>query len=284
MRRPRHGSPTAASATTGSSELGTGVRPLDCGPGDDVLRYHASTVAGSPDELADERAHTRDNPSCEHAETLHGDEPRLTVIDLAINAGRRLGGSAPSGTAATAAAGFHRATGSSGPDRMMVRSDGAVHDLGLSTSPTGPLRYIPMAHEPGQSRSERDLLLGRDGDGLLDGGVGDDHLEGENGDDRLLGRGGDDDLYGRKGNDLLSGGAGDDRLEGGRGSDLLRGGDGRDVLNGGLGADVLTGGEGNDRSTARGGGRDRVDCGPGRDVAIVDRADLVRRCERVERR
>jgi Ca2+-binding RTX toxin-like protein len=196
--------------------FGTGARPLDCGPGDDILRSHGSTVEGSQDELAAERSLTQEYPSCEHAEILHGDEPRPTVFDLATNAGRRLGGSAPSGTSATAARGFHRATGTPGPDRLVVRSDGkSTHGILPYVDAAGHLHVILMQHEPGQFRSERDLLLGRDGDDLLDGGAGDDHLEGENG---------------------------DDRLEGGRGSDLLRGGDGGDVLNGGLDADVLTGG------------------------------------------
>jgi len=70
----------------------------------------------------------------------------------------------------------------------------------------------------------------------------------------------------RGGNAALSGGAGNDRLRGGRGRNHLSGGAGKDTVN------------------ARNRQRDRVDCGPGRDRASVDRSDRVRRCERVRRR
>lgn len=82
---------------------------------------------------------------------------------------------------------------------------------------------------------------------------------------------------------LLRGGRGHDLLIGARGGDCLSGGPGNDRLDGRAGADVLLGGTGDDR--LRGGpGRDRLDCGPGRrDVAIADRTDTVRGCERVRR-
>jgi hypothetical protein len=66
--------------------------------------------------------------------------------------------------------------------------------------------------------------------------------------------------------DLVYGLAGDDTLEG-------RGGD-----------DALFGGPGADRLLARDGRRDTVDCGPGQDLAVVDRRDVVRGCERIRRR
>jgi hypothetical protein len=40
-------------------------------------------------------------------------------------------------------------------------------------------------------------------------------------------------------------------------------------------------GAGKDRVLARDGRRDVIDCGHGRDVAIVDRFDRTRRCEHV---
>jgi hypothetical protein len=46
----------------------------------------------------------------------------------------------------------------------------------------------------------------------------------------------------------------------------------------------MRGGSGRDRLSARGSALDVVDCGPGNDVALVDRHDRVRRCERVRRR
>ena len=84
--------------------------------------------------------------------------------------------------------------------------------------------------------------------------------------DRLRGTSGVDKLYGRAGNDRLIGLAG---------NDLLDGGSGRDVLNGGAGNDTLR---------ARDGQRDLVRCGSGRDLAVVDRRDVVARdCEAVRR-
>ncbi len=101
-------------------------------------------------------------------------------------------------------------------------------------------------------------------------------LRGTNRSDRLRGSARGDRILGRRGND---------RIHGRRGRDCLYGGRGRDRLNGGGGRDRLYGGSGRDRLAARGSARDRVDCGPGRrDVAIVDRRDRVRRCEKVRRR
>lgn len=93
--------------------------------------------------------------------------------------------------------------------------------------------------------------------------------------DVLRGRGGDDVLLGRSGPDRLDGGPGRDRLDGGLGDDRLVGGPGRDRLRGG---------PGRDRLLAADGVRDVVDCGRGRDAAVVDRRDRVAGCERVTRR
>ncbi|MBX5443331.1 MAG: hypothetical protein IRZ32_17620 [Solirubrobacteraceae bacterium] len=72
------------------------------------------------------------------------------------------------------------------------------------------------------------------------------------------------------------------RLVGSPGDDRLVGADGDDVIVGGRGTDAILGGGGNDRIEARDGVRDLIDCGPGlRDVAIVDRLDVVDDCERV---
>jgi Ca2+-binding RTX toxin-like protein len=89
---------------------------------------------------------------------------------------------------------------------------------------------------------------------------------------------------GTSGADLLYGEGGNDTLLGGRGNDVLFGGRGADVLDGGRGLDRLYGGPGNDLVKARDGARDVVDCGPGRDLAFVDRLDRTSGCERVLRR
>jgi Fibronectin type III domain/RTX calcium-binding nonapeptide repeat (4 copies)/Domain of unknown function DUF11 len=92
-----------------------------------------------------------------------------------------------------------------------------------------------------------------------------DVLRGTAGRDRLDGRGGNDVLWGLGGVDILLGGAGNDRLIGGAGKDQL------------------LGGAGNDRLEARDHARDVVNCGPGKDTAVVDRVDVVRGCELVRR-
>jgi Ca2+-binding RTX toxin-like protein len=92
--------------------------------------------------------------------------------------------------------------------------------------------------------------------------------------DRITGTAANDVMYGLGGGDLLRALAGNDVLYGGRGND---------VLDGGLGLDRLFGGPGNDMLRARDGRRDVVDCGAGRDTAIVDRVDRVSGCELVRR-
>ena len=133
---------------------------------------------------------------------------------------------------------------------------------------------------------------GGDKDDRILGGLAPDMLVGGRGDDRLFGRAGTDCLSGGPGNDRLDGGSGADRLGGGPGYDRLKGGRGNDRLDGGThddriiggpGRDAFMGGEGNDRINARDRRRERIDCGPGRDRAKVDRKDRVVRCERVLR-
>ena len=77
----------------------------------------------------------------------------------------------------------------------------------------------------------------------------------------LAGGGHDDIVYGLGGNDTLLGGAGDDRIFGGSGNDVITGGSGADHLYGGPGSDTIYSADGE---------RDIVDCGPGRDRAVVD--------------
>jgi Ca2+-binding RTX toxin-like protein len=125
-------------------------------------------------------------------------------------------------------------------------------------------------------------------------------------------------MWGRLGNDTIDAAAGRDRVAGGPGDDVVRGGAGRDRLFGNLGADTLDGGPGGDRLWALAladdatpgadrvyGGlgndtihtRDReadvVDCGPGRDTALLDAMDIIAdatptnangSCERVVRK
>ena len=131
-------------------------------------------------------------------------------------------------------------------------------------------------------------VRGNDGDDVLRlagptqrGGT----LVGGAGGDLLRGGGRGDDLDGGGGPDLLSGGLGDDSVDGFGGNDVMRGQGGDDLL-GALdefGRDVFEGGGGDDLVSAVNRDADRrIDCGPGRDQAFVDRQDpRTRRCERV---
>ena len=75
--------------------------------------------------------------------------------------------------------------------------------------------------------------------------------------------------------------AGDDIFEGQSGDDCLVMADGNDRVVGDAGTDRLFGGAGDDLVDARDGEPDRVDCGPGRDFARLDRFDrIVSGCER----
>jgi Ca2+-binding RTX toxin-like protein len=108
-------------------------------------------------------------------------------------------------------------------------------------------------------------IKGTKGKDRLKGTSGEDRIRGRKGKDRIKGRGGDDCLSGQAGKDRVSGGAGGDDIKGGRGKDRLKGGGGRDKIH------------------ARRGARDIVNCGPGKDVAIVNKKrDKVRKnCEKV---
>jgi hypothetical protein len=98
------------------------------------------------------------------------------------------------------------------------------------------------------------------------------HIVGSNKADYLAGGGGNDTILGRGGNDTILGGAGNDLLEGGPGNDVIDGGPGRDRILGGPGSDTIQDVDGE---------KETIDCGSGRDHAIVDKTDVVRSCELV---
>ena len=111
-----------------------------------------------------------------------------------------------------------------------------------------------------------------------------DKLSGTTAGDRLTGLAGNDVLRGLSGTDCLDGGRGNDTLIGGTGNDVLAGGSGNDKLTGNSGRNTYSGGSGRDTVNARNGARDKVNCGSGKDRAVVDRKDRVRGCELVKRR
>lgn len=94
------------------------------------------------------------------------------------------------------------------------------------------------------------------------GGSGSDTMTGDNGPDYIASGAGNDKLFGKGGNDSLQGQAGADRIDGGPGRDKMYGGPGGDRIN------------------ARDGKPgDLLNCGPGRDVALINRGDTTRGCE-----
>jgi Ca2+-binding RTX toxin-like protein len=161
--------------------------------------------------------------------------------------------------------------------------------------------------------SANDSIGGGPDADILDGGPGDDTLSGGPGADQLLGGPGRDavaytspadvkvwletgiggsaqpgdsdriadveDVAGGDERDTVTGSSADNALGGGRGEDYLDGRRGVDRVDGGGNADVVV---------ARDGAPDEpVSCGPGQDLAIVDRADRVartgpNRCERID--
>ena len=108
-------------------------------------------------------------------------------------------------------------------------------------------------------------------------------LSGTAGRDRLVGTSGSDRIRGRDGRDLIRAGRGDDCVAGQSGNDRLFGQAGGDRIRGGPGHDRISGGGGGDRIGARDGQRDAIRCGGGADVAVVDRRDRTRGCEKVRR-
>jgi hypothetical protein len=152
----------------------------------------------------------------------------------------------------------------------------------LPVEPPAALRA--QAAEPLKpAPDDTDAAIGTAHDDTEVGGGEDDTLLGFAGDDVERGGGGDDGEFGGAGADRLDGGRGDDVLQGGPGDDREVGGPGSDELFDDQGENRLDAGPGNDRISTRDGHRDVVDCGPGDDIAIVDRHDVVTGCEHAYR-
>jgi Ca2+-binding RTX toxin-like protein len=123
--------------------------------------------------------------------------------------------------------------------------------------------------EPG----DRDLIIGRDGDDVLDAGDRRDVVRGNTGNDTITGGSGSDKLRGGRGDDTINGGVHHDRIFGGPGNDTIDGGAGWDLIRAGYGDDTVN-------SVDR--RRDWVRCGPGNDTVTADKRDKVAaNCETV---
>lgn len=195
----------------------------------------------------------------------------------------------------------YRVRGSADRDGPIPRSAGCERIVNTDPTREFPLRGI-------RGTDGRDTLVGTGAAELLEGKGGADRIFGGGGDDELEGDGaslqGGDLLMGGSGNDRLAGRSGDDRIYGDArsatagppGADELVGGSGRDLLVGGPGNDLIAArydgdrvlaGAGNDVINLLGGdtgdenARVFVDCGPGRDVVVINpaRRGTFRRCE-----
>lgn len=130
--------------------------------------------------------------------------------------------------------------------------------------------------------SDGAIVLGGDGEDSV--AISSGWADGLRGRDVLKGGGAHDLLRGGGNADRILSSAGPDAIDGGSGRDTLIGGPGQDSVVGGSKGDVMRSGAGDDEVTAMDGHADRlVDCGPGHDVAIVDRLldGNIKGCEKV---
>ncbi len=122
-----------------------------------------------------------------------------------------------------------------------------------------------------------DTIAGLGGGDIILAGAGNDTVRAGGGSDTVWGNAGDDTLHGGDGADLVRGRAGNDQVSGGSGDDQLFGGWGADEVNGGYGNDHLY-------AVAKDSQLDKLDCGPGRDVATIRAGEptAVVNCEKIE--
>ncbi len=119
---------------------------------------------------------------------------------------------------------------------MLLPIDAAAQGQGdaictdaIASAQTGTGAYAGYELVSGSGGSGSQVVVGTDGNDVLEGGSGDDVL---------CGLGGDDLLRGGSGNDILVGGPGTDRLEGGSNNDTLYGTEG-ERLDGGSGTNQI---------------------------------------------
>jgi Ca2+-binding RTX toxin-like protein len=125
------------------------------------------------------------------------------------------------------------------------------------------------------AEGNRDKIIGRAGNDVLDASDKRDVVRGGRGNDAIEGGPGSDRLYGGRGNDRISGGDDPDLIIGGFGADGINGGDGHDLIKSGPGADTII---------ATDGVRDWIFCGRGKDTVRADKVDRVHKsCENVTR-
>lgn len=178
-------------------------------------------------------------------------------------------------------------------DIWVMNADGSgQHPLTNHPTPDIQSSWQPLPRFAGCSLSATNVISGTSAGDRIAGTVAADRILAGGGRDRVVGLAANDciDLgrgadrgRGGPGKDLIVGGGGGDVIAGGAGNDRLSGQSGADRISGGPGRDRIKGGTGNDRIRSRDGRRDRVNCGSGRDSAVVDRGDRVAHCELVSR-
>lgn len=147
-----------------------------------------------------------------------------------------------------------------------------------------------------------DFMVGSGTDDYMNGGDDADYMFGVWANDIAIGEAGNDAINGGQGMDSVLGGSGDDVVQGGDGDDggidppytfgIVSGQEGNDYLSGGLGLDFVVGGPDNDTifhntstdGSTPDGSTDKINCGPGNDVAWISRfgdGDTAIDCETV---
>lgn len=105
-------------------------------------------------------------------------------------------------------------------------------ELAIASALSGSEAYrrYEVVYAPEQGGSGSQIVVGTEGDDVLDGGSGHDLVCGLGGDDRLSGGAGKDTLVGGEGADRLYGESGGDTLHGDADDPVLDGGSGRNAV------------------------------------------------------
>ncbi|MBN8779576.1 Ig-like domain-containing protein [Thiobacillus sp.] len=131
----------------------------------------------------------------------------------------------------------------------VLASDANGNQQAVTTS-----AFSPSGQEL-EGTSDKDLILGQNGNNVIKAYAGDDVIFEDGGNDIIDAGDGNDIVYAGADNDLVMAGGGDDSVYAGLGNDVVFGGDGHDAILleggndiafGGMGNDMIAGGWGND--------------------------------------
>jgi Ca2+-binding RTX toxin-like protein len=295
---------------------GAGDDTIDGGPGNDALdpglggnADHDTLAGGEGDDsvsygLRSAPVATTKDGVANDGQAGEGDNIGLDIERIAGGVANDTVGGGPDADVLDGGPGDDALNGFAGDDAL--HGDGGL-SAGADTLSGG------LGNDVIQGDGGADALSGEAGNDVVEGGTGADRLSGGPGADQLNGgperdavaytaqadvtvrldRGfggsaqpGDSDRITQV--EDVDGGDQRDTVTGSSDANALDGARGEDYLDGRRGVDRLVGGSSADVVVARDGARDvPVSCGPGQDLAIVDRADRVARrgrdrCERVD--